>query len=378
MMGGPVGCMQSPCSVASFVRLILLVLPVSVARASDPPTEGYAPPILDSFGRLAEHMDEPGWERESQSITRSIDKLWEQNGWTTDGDRFARDVAREVASIPPWQVMKRLSTINKRLKQRYNLSDAQAAQFQGAIIGETSGVLMRNMEVITKQIREYMQIRSEGKPFTAEQVARWMREGQPIVIEMRASADRLARTLRPMLDPDKLRILDEDIKSFQKRQAFMDQSFERWARGQWRPSDWGLEDDPLHRDAPASGMPDDVPPEHAARPESKLTRPAKVAKCVAHDPETWYACVLELKEQFSLDPGQEDTAESIHAELVERGRACVQSHADLLNKVPPAERETHESYEPIRALFAEFKSRLDAIPTTGQREESKQRDQRGH
>lgn len=377
-MGRPVGCVQLPCAVAGTVRLILLVFPLSLVHASEPPTEGYAPPILDSFGRLAEHMDESGWERESESITRAIDNLWERNGWTTEADRFAREAACEVAAIPPWRVMKRLATINERVKHRYDLSDAQAAQFQGAIIGETSGVLMRNMGMITKQFQEYMQTRSEGKPFTAEQVARWIQEARPVIAGMRESADRLTETLRPMLGPDKLQTFDEDLKSLEKRQRLMDQAVERWARGQWQPSDWGLEDDPLHRSSSPASTPQAIRPNRAARPESKLARPAKVPKCVAHDPETWYACVLELKERFRLDPGQKDTAESIHAELVDRGRACVQNRADLLNKVPPAERETHEAYEPIRALFAEFKSRLHAIPTTGQREESKRRDQRGH
>jgi hypothetical protein len=93
----------------------------------------------------------------------------------------------------------------------------------------------------------------------------------------------------------------------------------------------------------------------------------KIPKCVAYDPATWYACVLQLQERFKLDPGQVTTAESLHAELFERAKAYVDKHADTLKQVPPGERDTHAAYEPIRTLFDELNSRLDAIPTTSQR-----------
>jgi hypothetical protein len=318
-------------------------------------------------------MDDAGWQQESEFINNALDDFWERNGWNSESDKFAHDVASEVAAIPPWQVMKRLNTVNRRFADRYGLSDAQASEFQGAVIGETSGVLLRNMGVITKQIQEVLRARMDDRPFTAEQVAQWMREGEPVMAELRQSADRLTRTLRPMLGPDKLEILDQDIASYQKRQKAVDKAIERWARGEWQPSDWGLQDDPLHgraarKDGPPIALGRDKD-RHGPRPG----RRARVVRCVSYDPETWYACVLELKEQYRLDPGQEDTAESIHVELVERARAFVANRTAVLAEIPPSERKTHEAYEPVRMLFDEFKSRLDVIPTTGQREEREQR-----
>jgi len=353
--------------------LALFMLLAAIAWASDPPTEEYAPPILKSFGRLSEHMDDAGWEQESEFINNALNGFWERNGWNSESDKFAHDVASEVAAIPPWQVMKRLNTLNKRFSDRYGLSDAQASQFQGAVIGETSGVLLRNIGVITKQIQEVLRSRADGQPFTAEQVARWMREGGPVMAELRQSADRLTRTLRPMLRPDKLEILDEDIASYEKRQKVVDGAIERWARGEWQPSDWGLENDPLHGRAAQKGGPPIAPGRDKEGRGSKPGRRARVARCVSYDPETWYACVLELKEQYTLDPGQKDTAESIHVELVERALAYVANRTEVLAKVPASEKKTHEAYEPVRMLFDELKSRLEVIPTTGQREESERR-----
>ena len=79
------------------------------------------------------------------------------------------------------------------------------------------------------------------------------------------------------------------------------------------------------------------------------------------------AYVRELERRFKLDAGQMSTAESIHEELLDRADSYVQMHAAALKTIPVRERGTHEAYEPVRKLFVELKSRLDAIPTTSQR-----------
>jgi hypothetical protein len=38
--------------------------------------------------------------------------------------------------------------------------------------------------------------------------------------------------------------------------------------------------------------------------------------------------------------------------------------------VAPKERAAHPAFEPLRALFAEFQTRLEAIPTTAQKAEA--------
>ncbi|MGD2108977.1 MAG: hypothetical protein PVI86_06250 [Phycisphaerae bacterium] len=337
-------------------------------RADEEGDPKYAPPILESFGRLSEQMDDTAWERDTAFLKKSMDKLWERNGWTTESDLFARDVAKEVAAIPPWRVMRRLETMNRHVAERYGLSDADASRFQGAVIGETSGVLLRNMGIITRQIREVVEARQHGRPFTAEQVARWMQEGEPIMSEMEKSADRLRQVLEPMVAADRRRFFDADVESYMKRQRVVDKAVERWASGGWEPSDWGLEDDPVHRGLgkPAAAL-------NAGRAgDAKVPKPigrssARLMACVSYDPESWHVCVTDLKAQLQLDPGQVDTAESIHAELVERARACIVARSDVLAAVPTAERKTHEAYEPVRALFAEFQDRLDAILTSSQR-----------
>ncbi len=66
------------------------------------------------------------------------------------------------------------------------------------------------------------------------------------------------------------------------------------------------------------------------------------------------------------------TAESIHAELLDRAERYAEAHADTLEAIPAPERATHEAYEPIRSLFGELQSRLDSVPTTSQRDNGEQ------
>ena len=50
------------------------------------------------------------------------------------------------------------------------------------------------------------------------------------------------------------------------------------------------------------------------------------------------------------------------------GEAHINAHTDMLKTISLVERMTHEAFEPVRSLFREFRSRLDAIPTSRQRE----------
>ena len=62
------------------------------------------------------------------------------------------------------------------------------------------------------------------------------------------------------------------------------------------------------------------------------------------------------------------TAESIHTEVSTLANHYINAHTDMLKTISLVERMTHEAYEPVRSLFGEFRSRLDAIPTSRQRE----------
>ncbi|MCH7839456.1 MAG: hypothetical protein IID38_04375, partial [Planctomycetes bacterium] len=167
------------------------------------------------------------------------------------------------------------------------------------------------------------------------------------------------------------KLLQRDHASYEKRRRTIDEAMGEWAKGKWEPAQWGLEDDPIQTGKRESQKPDDPSRRNLQVRGRKPKDRAKVVipKWVDYDPTTWFAYVLEVEKRYRLDAGQMGTAESIHAELLERASAYQTSHAAELAAVAPAQRAKAEAYERVRDIFRELQARLDAIPTTSQRDE---------
>ncbi len=326
--------------------------------------------MLADFTGLAEPLAGFDWDEEAKRIRHAAESLWKRNGWTEEADRFACELACELAAIPPWDVAGRLNRLTTRITERYGLSQEAAAQLQISLMREAGWFLMRHGRVILENGRESLTARAKGEPFTSEQVARWAKEGEPLLADMLASADRLGGEIIHKLDPEHKQLFDQDAESLRKRTRFVDAMRTQWAEGKWQPTHWGLESDPIqNRALPPSGV--ELPaaiPIQTVLPQSPEPAPDLILpKWVSHDPATWFAYVLEFEERFDLDPGQKSTAESIHAELLARAGDYSEIHREELRRIPVQERPTHVGYEPIRAMFTELQARLDALPTSSQR-----------
>ncbi len=347
--------------------VVLLLTPVLVLSADEPSGE-IDPGVLDRFQRLSEQISPREWEHEHSLIESVITNIWQRNGWRGEPDRFARDTACEVAAVPPWQPAKRINLFSKRIEKRYGLSGENAATLRRVIMREASGFLMRNIGVILDQAGDGMQAGTQGEPFTAEQIARWAKKSQPLLAELSESAARLASELEPMLEPAKRSVLKRDLKSFESRQRAMHKLADRWVRGEWRPADWGLRDDLGRSVASSGGRPQPPPSARKSTMNREQGKPRMPGRVFPHDPSTWFIYVLDFKERFDLDLGQMSTAESIHIEVSTLANHYISAHTEMLKTIPLVERMTHEAYEPVRSLFGGFRSRLDAIPTSSQRE----------
>lgn len=335
------------------------------AYSGDEPGDAVDPRVLRSFQQLTPHSGRFDWDSERRFLERAAKNVWERNGWTSEADRFALDVVCEVSAVPPWEPMKRLNLLAERIEGRYALSGVKRVKFRKAFMRETARFLMRNSGLLLEQTREWIDARARGEPYTPQQIARWAKESQPLLEEMRESTELMIEELEPLLEPDRRRVLERDRQSFEKRARFIGEMSVRWARGEWEPADWGLPADPAQR--------------HGARPSAVSSvakaaalhgaaRGARTGRWHPYDPATWHVYVRGFQNRFRLIAGQVIAAESILAELVSRGNRYVDAHREALGKVPLAERMTHEVYDPIRTLFGELQHRLDAIPTSGQRE----------
>ena len=358
---------------------IVVVAIACVALADSPDRNGEtAKPISQTalfaqFSDLTETLAGFDWDEEAVRLRRAAEIVWQRNGWNDESDTFARDVACEVAAIPPWDVVGRLNLLTTRITERYGLSEEAASRFRTSLLGEAGRLLMRHGPVLIEKGREVLAARVRGEPYSPQQVAEWAKDLEPLLVEGQVSADRLAEEIQPSLDAEHKLLLGRDRESYLKRTKFVNELRAQWLEGKWQPTDWGLEADPIqNRTAPPNvADPPAVLPIQATNTPSPSLLPSAapivvLPKWVPHDPRTWYVYVLQFEQRLDLDAGQKSTAESIHGELVERAVDYSKTHRDELFPVPIAERATHTAYEPICAMFAELQARLDALPTTAQ------------
>ncbi len=356
---------------AGALYLAALALGLAPATASDGPDDPGKQADAEGYMQLLGELKGLDWQEEGPRAQRAVDNLWRQNGWTDEADRFARDLAHDASAIPPWEFLSRLNLVSDRMAARYEFSPEQTVRIRAAALREVASVLATNAGLVVDLVREALQTRAEARPYTAEQIARWTRETEPLHAEVAKRADSFIEEVKRTLTAKQKRILERDLQSYRKRQAFLDRARERWARGEWKPSDWGMQDDPIQRGVvPPRGAPPG-PQQAELSPETDPRQEAPVQRWLAHDPKTWLSYVLDFKRRYRLDPGQMTTARSIHDELLERAKAYFKSHAVRLEAVPPSERPAHGAYAPIRAMFAELKDRLKAIPTTVQQAQVK-------
>lgn len=334
-----------------------------------------APPdeaLAKGYATLLTDVRKLDWKSQSSSISRALSNVWESNQWNEPADRFAFDLARDVSEIPPWEFVKRFELATQRLTDRYGLSSEQSQRLKSTILRESTMYFLRNGPVVLAQSQELVRSRLNGEPFTAEQVAKWTKDGGPLIDEVRDMVNRIAKDVRESMPADRRAFLDADLASFEKRRSKIGELAAKWEAGKWSPQDWGLQDDPIHQRAAAAGgrMPPIAPPS-SAPPIAAPPPPPLPTRWVDHDPTTWIAYVLDVKRRFDLDAGQTGTAESIHAELVARAQDYLGSHREAAAAVPLAERGTSAVYDPVRSWFRELQARLEVIPTTSQRGASK-------
>lgn len=357
-------------SSGSTLLAVFLFVECAVAQTRQEQAEAE---VLKQFSKPIPGVD---WDELSVHYVEMMDRMFERNGWTDESDRYARNVASKVAAIPPWDVAARFQALSDEVADRYDLTPGQAAQFQGAVMREAMGMMVRHGPAMWEQAKEALQARTDGEPYTAEKIAEWARNGEPIFREFEASVERIAGELEKSLSEEKKEVLARDIAGFHKRQKAVEGMTERWAKGLWQPDEWGLENDPIQNKAKAMGIPTPAPaaaPVAKARPVAPLVEPVVAGPpipdhWVEFDPSTWIAFVMEFGKKYRLDSGQMDTAWSIHAELVERAKRYRDLRSKELEAIPPGLRLSHELYKPICELFGEFRDRLESIPTSAQRD----------
>lgn len=367
-------------SLRTIMSVLSLFLPSSFAIATTPETDN-SNSAEEVFQKFAKPIPGVDWEEMSPHFVQMLDRMFERNGWNDESDLYAKKVASRIAALPPWDLPGRLGALSEEVSDRYGLTPQQTGMFQRSVMRESFGMMIKYGPAMWEQAQEALQGRASGKPYSAEQIARWAKDAEPLLREIEASAERISGELEESLSDEKKKVLKQDMDSFHKRQKGVEAMNQRWAKGLWQPDEWGLEDDPIQTAAArleaseaTDTKPGPTPP--TARQAAPLVAPVVEAApipdhWIEHDPSTWIALVVEVEKRFGLDAGQMDTAWSIHAEVLERAARFSKLRTAELSSVPAAQRLTHEAYRPIRELFGELRDRLDSLPTSTQREASR-------
>ena len=353
------------------VVLTGLLLAIHRSTASPPPDPGE--PALG--GNLPRQFRETGdllrqlgdWEHEADLGRHYFDRVWTENGWSSDADQFARQVGRTVVEIPPWNLQGRLEKFGDLIQERYQLDERQRRVLAGAVQRELIGLTMRHAATILQQTREAVGARVRGEPFTADQIAKWTRDSEPLMADARRGVERIAERLGKHLTPDQQKLLAADMKSYDKRKAFYKRLRAEWADGRWKAEDWGLENDRVQRGTAGDGAPPRLRRgENVPDPESRRAGNEPSPGVWPYDESTWARYATDFIARYGLDPSQKRAVQSILTELVARAGEYRQAHKAELDAIAPLERATHKKLDPIRALFQELEQRLDTVPTGAQ------------
>jgi len=313
---------------------VMVVAFVGAGTADKPVTQQEWLSNLQELIRDAQQLGP--WQQSRDLILEANRNIWRQKGWNSESDRFARQVIEKLADFPPGQIDERFDAFCDAMAERYDL-DAQQRQALHAIATRDGWAsFLRHARPLLPIAREVIAARAAGKPFTAQQVARWCKIVEPMARDMRRQLDRSAAEFARSLRPEQRGRFDRDLVATRRRVDQRMQMMRQWQKGTWRPQDWGLQNDPIH----AAAM------KEAAQTKTPTTR--NVPAPPQGDADDWTAYVTDFIRRYQLDDDQQVTAQSILDEVRDRaqGKTDREATADL---------------------FEELKRRLDAIPTRAQR-----------
>lgn len=372
-------CLLKRCLLAG----LLLILAAPSARAqSDEDRNTPVPP--DQFRKAMEVMDTAKkigpWENQYRILEDATNNIFDQQGWNSESDQFARGVMREVGRVPPWDPAARQKVFLDQLQGRYNLTHDQVSQFDKEFQAEGMRMAFKHFATIAPVAMEIVKTRASGEPFTAEQVQRWSQQGRPIMDDVMNSMERVTGKLESTMSTEQRAALDGDMKAFRRRHSDMKRMADKWAAGQWTPADWGLQNDPVHSAAMSDASRIDAEKTELVNRVMNEKRPDEDA--ISRDESEWDRYVKWFCTRYHCDERQRTTAGSILQSSKREAVSYMSAKRDLIqqaqNKVKMADDpesrkeamvEQDHVMKPVIITFERLKRRLfeDVLTSEQQR-----------
>lgn len=319
------------------------------------------------------------WDTQYLLIEEAVDNIFQQHGWNSEADVFARDLARDVGRISPWKPRERINAFLDGLQVRYSLTHDQRTSLDGDIQREAMIATIKHLKDTLPVAMEIVRTRAKQEPFTAEQVQRWSRRWKPLMDDSLRTVERVTDQLKKTMTEEQRKTLESDMKALLKRHHDMEKMVEKWQAGNWNPADWGLQNDPIHAGAMAEYLA--LEAEKNERVEAAKDKKGLDEDKIATDESGWDRYVRQFCNKYECTDAQRTTANAILKNCKKEAIDYRNAHRDLIEKherlsktaETEALRNQHATalqteLEPIAKGFERLKARLHGqVLTTKQR-----------
>jgi hypothetical protein len=371
--------------------------------------------LFQEANELVQKVQRSGsWEKHARDFEQAIESVYAQNNWNNDTEQFMKRLNVDTVKIPMWDVDKRMRHATDMIRERYGLNDEQVKKAQSLYVRNALAFFIKHGETIVPLAREIIETRLENRPYTPEMVAKWAKSLRPIAEEwMRTTNTELGKFAAENLTPEQRQKLEKDMAVMSQHAGETLRDAARWERGEWQPSMWGLDKDPIHAplqaelekrsgravmaghrapseagqpSSPTAPPPGPPPPRVARGPVRLGDQPAGGVQVTPRQPsaplpdeDQWVAYVRQFITRYALDESQKSSAFAVLKDMQERAQNYRGSHSEEIKRLEeslkqaksPEERnsiqsELREALKGIDQLFEELKTRLQSIPTAEQ------------
>jgi len=369
------GCL---CAIAAAVAF-----PAHADEQQDRPPR--ASSTVQDAGRVQKNLMERTkqmgpWEEYEQVSREATDNVFQQQGWTSESDQFALEIVHDVNRIAPWNFRERQDVFMNHLQTRYDLTEHQKRNLSGDIQREAMMVAMKHFRETAPIAMEMISTRARGEPFTPEMVQRWSQKLDPVLADARASLERVAKRLGDTMSQSQRERLERDLKATLHRHDDVVKMVAEWKQGKWTPTDWGLQNDPVHAAQMAEINRRNA--ERNARVFIKVAEGPLAGAATPTDESSWERYVRLFCVKYQCDKRQTDVAHAILKSSEKEARNIRAARKSELEKIATLIRssETKDRHgeltarrdrllAPIGAVFERMCRRLEAkVITREQRE----------
>ncbi len=263
--------------------------------------------------------------------------------------------------------------------EEYDLDPEQRVQVREEVTARFGRFLNENRSAIQPLANEFIEMRMELQPPAAQRVQAWADRALPVFEKGREQVRQSHEDFRKVLQPTQRAKFEVDALKLGVGMSVAEAKLTQWKQGQ-------VDNDVFWERLPAERR---ARRDERRRRRTETEEPQVAAQAasvgpvdqVALEMGRWEECVANFIRTYQLDDGQRTTALSCLSELRERALshrdrrreeiAQLEKRIEQFSGSPEAladlKKQLTELYGPIDEMFKELQSRLEPIPTSGQR-----------